>query len=99
MSKSIDEKYTAVGKIINKAGGTPTRLSDTAIEILKIIIEEKYLDFLMAFKKKTSLTMDQLKESLKAINLELTDDEITEIGSVLAKNGIITLRTQFRINR
>jgi len=89
MSKSIDEKYTAVGKIINKAGGTPTRLSDTAIEILKIIVEEKYLDFLMAFKKKTSLTMDQLKESLIAINLELTDDEIKEIGSTLAKNGIM----------
>lgn len=87
MTESINEKYKAVAGVIAGAGGPLSRVSDISIQILKKIINEKELDFLMAFKEQRSQTMDQLKESLKKINLTLSEDEINQKANTLAKCG------------
>ena len=65
----LDEKYKKTANIIVKAGILPFPLNDTLIKILKhIITEERDLDFIIkAFKRKFSLTMEQLKKSTKKI--------------------------------
>lgn len=92
MTESIDEKYKAVAEVISSAGGMGqgTNVSGTAIEILKKIIPPEHLQFLLAFKAKSSQTLDQLKESLSTVGLgEMTDDKINEKADILAKGGIM----------
>ena len=84
MSETIDEKYKNAVNVINSAGGTPVQVTDNTVAILKYIVEEKHLDFIMAFKGKRSQSMEQLKESTG-----LTEDEINEHVKVLAKKGLI----------
>ena len=62
VSNEIDAKYKKIGNILNQAG--PYLLTDSVIEILKYSISEDNLDFLLAFKKNISQTMEQLKESI-----------------------------------
>ncbi len=84
MSENLDRKYKKVAQVINSAGGTPLPVSDTLIEILKLIVDEQHLDFIGAFRKKRSQTMDQLKESSK-----LSENEIDKHVEELAKIGLI----------
>ena len=84
MSEAIDEKYRNAVNIINSAGGSPVPVTDNTVAILKYIVEEEHLDFIMAFKGKRSQTMDQLKESSG-----LSEDEINEHATALAKKGLI----------
>jgi ferredoxin len=84
MSEAIDEKYKNAVQVINSAGGTPVPVTDNTVEILKYIVEEKHLDFIMAFKGRRSQTMEQLKESSG-----MSEDEINEHVKVLAKTGLI----------
>lgn len=84
MSKAIDERYKDAVQVINKAGGTPVPVNDNTIAILKYIVEEEHLDFIMAFKAKRSQTMEQLKESSG-----LSEDEINTHAEALAKKGLI----------
>ncbi len=77
-------KYKKIAGIINKAGGTPLPVNDTLMTILKRIINEDEIDFIMAFRKKTSQTMDQLKESSK-----LPEEEILKFTTALAKRGVM----------
>ena len=84
MSEAIDEKYRKAVEVINSAGGTPVPVTDNTVAILKYIVEEKHLDFIMAFKGKRSQTIDQMKEVTG-----LTEDEINEHVEVLAKTGLI----------
>lgn len=81
---TTDEKYKKAARAIIKAGGTPLPISDTLLEILKHIIEEDELDFVMAFKRKASQTMEQLKESSN-----LPEEEILKKAESLAKKGVI----------
>ncbi|MFX1344803.1 MAG: ATP-binding protein [Promethearchaeota archaeon] len=84
MSEVIDEKYRNAVQVINSAGGTPVPVTDNTVEILKYIVEEKHLDFIMVFKGRRSQTMEQLKE-----NSGMSEDEINEHVKVLAKKGLI----------
>ncbi len=84
MSEAVKEKYKQAVKVINSAGGTPVIVNDTTIAILKHIVSEKYLDFIIAFKKKRSQTIEQLKESSG-----LSEEEINRNVEELAKKGLI----------
>jgi len=88
MSNEIDIKYKKVGDILNKAG--PYILSDNVIKILKYSISEDNLDFLMAFKRNISQTMEQLKESIaKYCENSYSEEEILKKVDQLAKRGVL----------
>ena len=84
MSEAIDEKYRKAVEVINSAGGTPVPVTDNTVAILKYIVEEKHLDFIMAFKGKRSQTMEQIKEATS-----FSEDQINDHVEVLAKTGLI----------
>ncbi len=89
MTETLDQetykKYKRTAQIINGAGGTPFPISDTLISILKHIVpDEEDLAFIKFFKRKTSQTMEQLKESSK-----LSGEEISRNVEKLAKIGLI----------
>jgi len=84
MSEAIDEKYRNAVQVINTAGGTPVPVTDNTVKILKNIVEEKHLDFIIAFKGRRSQTMEQLKESSG-----MSEEEISEHVKILAKKGLI----------
>ena len=84
MSEVIDKKYKKVVQVINSAGGTPSPVTGTLIEILKRLVSEEYLDFIITFRKKKSQTMEQLKESTG-----LSEEEIEKKVEPLAKIGLI----------
>ncbi len=79
-----DEKYKKAAHIIIKAGVLPTPVNKTLIEILKLLLTEDELDFINAFKRKTSQTMEQLKKSSK-----LPEAQILSFVKELAKKGFI----------
>ena len=88
MSNEIDAKYKQIGNILNKAG--PYILTDSVIEILKYSISEDNLDFLVAFKKNISQTMEQLKESIaKYCANTYSEEEILKKVDQLAKRGVM----------
>ncbi len=82
--KNIDMKYRKAANIINKAGQFPYPVTDTLIEILKHNIKEENLDFIMAFEKNSSQTMEQLKASCG-----LPEEDILQKVDALAKKGVI----------
>ncbi len=84
MSEAIDLKYKKAAGAINSAGNFPLPVTKTLIDILKHIADEEDLDFIMAFKKKSSQTMEQLKESSN-----LSEEEILQKVEKLAKKGLI----------
>jgi ferredoxin len=84
MSEAIDEKYRKAVEVISSAGGTPIPVTDNTVAILKYIVEEKHLDFILAYKGKRSQTMEQLKEVTS-----FSEDQINEHVKVLAKTGLI----------
>ena len=79
-----DEKYKKTAFVITKAGILPTPVNKTLIEILKLLLTEDELDFINAFKRKTSQTMEQLKKSSK-----LPEAQILSFVKGLAKKGFI----------
>jgi Na+-translocating ferredoxin:NAD+ oxidoreductase RNF subunit RnfB/predicted transcriptional regulator len=79
-----DEKYKKAAHIIIKAGVLPTPVNKTLIEILKLLLTEDELDFINAFKRKASQTMEQLKKSSK-----LPETQILLFVKELAKKGFI----------
>lgn len=84
MSDAVNEKYKQAVQVINSAGGTPVAINDITVAILKHIISEEYLDFIMAFKEKRSQTIEQVKESSG-----LSEEEINRNVEELAKKGLI----------
>ncbi len=84
MSEAIDERYRNAVQVINSAGGSPVPVTDNTIAILKYIVEEEHLDFIMLFKGKRSQTMEQIKESSG-----LSEEEINKHAKALAKIGLI----------
>ncbi|MBY9016005.1 MAG: 4Fe-4S binding protein [Candidatus Lokiarchaeota archaeon] len=79
-----DEKYKKAAYIVVKAGILPTPVNKTLIEILKTQLTEDELDFINAFKRKTSQTMEQLKRTSK-----LPEARILSFVKGLAKKGFI----------
>ena len=84
MSDAVKEKYAEAVKAINSASGTPLGVSDTTIDILKFLVPEEYLDLIIAFSKRRSQTMEQLKESSG-----MSEEEINKNVTFLAKKGLI----------
>lgn len=80
----LDEKYRKAARVIIKAGFLPFPINDTMIELLKILLNENDLDFIMAFRRKPSQTMQELKVSSK-----LSEDEILNHIKSLAKTGFL----------
>ena len=79
-----EEKYKKAANIIIKAGSLPFPVNDTLIEILKLLLTEEELEFINAFKRKTSQTMEQLTKSSK-----LSEAQILAFINPLAKKGFI----------
>lgn len=81
---SSEEKYKKVAQVIIRAGILPFPLTDTLLEIMRYIIREEDLDFIMAFKRKFSQTMEQLKKSSK-----MSEEVILGHTNYLATKGVI----------
>lgn len=79
-----EEKYKKAARIIVKAGFLPFPISDTLLEISKLLINENELDLIFAFKRQVSQTMEQLKKSSK-----MDEPEIIKNIESLAKKGLI----------
>ena len=84
MSEAIDRKYKKAAQVINNAGGTPYPITETLINIVKHLVDEEYLNFIIAFRRKKSQTMEQLKQSSN-----LSEEEILKKVETLAKKGLI----------
>ena len=81
---NIDAKYRKVASVLNKAGAFPYPVSDTLLDILKLNVKEDELDFIMAFRRNVSQTMEELKK-----NSKLSEEEILKKADSLAKNGVV----------
>ncbi len=81
---NIDEKYKQAGHVISTTGGTPLPVNDTLLKLLRYFIMEDELDFIMAFRDKTSQTLEQLKDSTA-----LPESEILTKVRDLAARGVI----------
>ncbi len=79
-----EEKYKKAAFLITKAGSLPTPVNKTLIEILKLLLSEDELDFINAFKRKTSQKMEELKRTSK-----LPEVQILSFVERLAKKGFI----------
>jgi ferredoxin len=79
-----EDKYKKAAQIIIRAGILPFPLTDTLLEILKYIIREEDLDFIMTFKRKFSQTMEELKK-----NSKMSEPEILEHINFLTQKGVI----------
>ncbi|TKJ18564.1 MAG: hypothetical protein CEE43_17640 [Promethearchaeota archaeon Loki_b32] len=79
-----EEKYKKAARTIVKAGIFPFPINNTMMELLKLLIDEEQLNFIMAFTKKPSQTMEQLKKRSK-----MSKDEINTHVDKLAKKGFI----------
>ncbi|MHA2289725.1 MAG: hypothetical protein ACXABG_13150, partial [Promethearchaeota archaeon] len=78
-------KYKRAAQIINGAGGTPLKIGDTLIKILRHILpDEEALSYVKYFKSKISQTMEQLKETSGQ-----TEEELLPNLNKLAKVGLI----------
>ena len=86
MDVSLDEKYERAAQVICKQGTLPFPVNDTTISILKKVIEddEEELDFIDAFRKEPSQTMEELKASS-----HLNEEKIERLATSLAKKGLI----------
>ncbi len=84
MIKVSEEKYKKAARTIVKAGFLPFPINDTMIKLLKLLIDEEQLDFIMAFRRKSSQTMEELKLSSK-----MPEDEIKTHVKKLAKKGFL----------
>ena len=80
-----EEKYQKVAQSIVKAGRLPFPINNTLLEILRILIDEDELDFIIkTYKRKFSLTLAEIK---KRSGME--EEQILHKIESLAKKGVI----------
>ena len=80
-----EEKYQKVARSIVKAGRLPFPINNTLLEILRILIDEDELDFIIkTYKRKFSLTLAEIK---KRSGME--EEQILQKIESLAKKGVI----------
>lgn len=79
-----DLKYRKAARTIIKAGFLPFPINDTMLQLLKMLIDEEQLEFILAFSRKVSQTMEELKHSSK-----MSESEIKTHVQKLAKKGFI----------
>jgi ferredoxin len=82
----LDEKYRQAASVVCKQGAVPFPVNDTTIAIIQNVIgdNEEELDFVTAFAKKPSQTMEELKESTG-----LPEEKIDQLATSLAAKGLI----------
>lgn len=82
----LSSKYLEATKVIARQGMIPFPVNDTTISIIKKVVgeNEEELDFIGAFKKKASQTIEELKETTG-----LSEHDIERIGESLARKGLI----------
>ena len=80
-----DELYKKAGNIIIKAGMLPFPVTDTLMEILRILYTPEEAEFIIkAFRRKTSQTLEELKKYAK-----MEEEEIVNIIEPLVKKGAV----------
>lgn len=78
-------KIIKAGRIIVKIGMLPFPMTDTLVQILEKLYTEEELDFIIkAFKRKPSLTMDQLIQKAK-----MSEGDILKVTESLASKGAL----------
>jgi NAD-dependent dihydropyrimidine dehydrogenase PreA subunit len=85
---NLEQKFRKAAEIITRAKDG-TKIPEETVGIIKITVGEDNVDFIRAFEEKSSLTMEELKQSLKNIGIELSDEEILAKVDTLAKNGVM----------
>ncbi|MFW9866779.1 MAG: 4Fe-4S binding protein [Candidatus Thorarchaeota archaeon] len=86
--KNQNQKLIKVAEIITRAK-EGAKIQEEIVEILRITVGEDNADFLRAFEEKSSLTMGELKENLRELGFELTEEEILSKVKILADNGVM----------
>ncbi|MGD8228484.1 MAG: 4Fe-4S binding protein [Desulfobacteraceae bacterium] len=83
---ALEKKYEQAAQVICSQGMVPFPVNETTISILKQVIQddEEELNFIEAFRKQASQTMEQLKESS-----HLPKEKIEQLSMSLAKKGLI----------
>ena len=83
---SLEKKYELAAQVICNQGMVPFPVNDTTISILKHVIQddEEELDFIEAFRKQASQTVEQLRASSN-----LPEEKIGQLAMGLAKKGLI----------
>ena len=78
-----DKDWYALSRTILKAGGPPVPINRNLINLLKILITDEQVKFLLNFRK--PLNFDQIKQKTS-----LTDDEINGFLNELMDRGLLT---------
>jgi len=82
---ALDEEYIKAAKVVCKQGMFPFQVSDTAVNIIKHVVKsEQELDFICAFSKASSQTLEQLTAASG-----FKEQKIERLASGLAKQGLI----------
>jgi Pyruvate/2-oxoacid:ferredoxin oxidoreductase delta subunit/DNA-binding Lrp family transcriptional regulator len=80
-----NSKYKKAAQIIIKAGMLPFPITDTLMDIMHLLYTDEEVEFITkAFRRRPSLTMDQLKEKTG-----MSEEEIREIVNSLAEKGAL----------
>ncbi|TFG17891.1 MAG: 4Fe-4S dicluster domain-containing protein, partial [Promethearchaeota archaeon] len=79
-----EERYKKAAQRIIKAGSLPFPINETLISIIKQMISEEELDFIEAFRRKTSQTLEELRKTSK-----MSEKQILRHVQSLAKKGYI----------
>jgi len=79
-----EDKYRKAARILVKAGFLPFPINDTMTKLLKLLVDEEQLDFIMVFKRKVSQTMEELKK-----NTKISEAKIKSHIEKLAKKGFL----------
>jgi len=80
-----EKKYKKAAQIIVKAGMLPFPITDTLLEIVKLLYTEEEAEFIIkAFKRRVSQTLEQLKSTTA-----LPEEEIMKHVNSLAKKGAL----------
>ncbi len=80
-----EKKYKSAAQIIVKAGMLPFPITDTLMDIMHLLYTDEEIDFIIkAFKRRPSLTMDQLKGKTGMV-----EQEILKNVNSMAKKGAL----------
>jgi DNA-binding Lrp family transcriptional regulator len=80
-----EKLWYKVARTIIKAGNLPFPVSQTLIELLKLLINEEQAEFIYKVFKKPNLNMVQIKK-----RIDLSEEEILGILDELMDEGVIT---------
>ena len=86
MTTDVNAKRIAATQVVCKQGMIPFPLSDSAVEIIHMVVgdDEDALDLICAFKERSSQTTEQLVESSG-----FPREKVERVATALAKKGLI----------